>query len=333
MAPLEPQPTFASRSTLWVALFSGLLIVTAIILHRLAGMATPVALTLMGSGIAGAAVTILVAAFATLQLWRRQALGGAYVVAGVAIALAIVAWPAAYAPTFARLPRLHDVSTDMRTPPRYVALAARRGPAANPVAYPGASAAEAQAASYPDLKTFTMDRSAEDAFEIARDAVRRVRLQVVSEEPPLEGRRREVEGVIEAVDRTLLVGFYDDVVIRVIGDDRQARIDIRSSSRYGRHDLGRNAQRVRTLLKEIQARLEASVPGSPGYLRNNRFKNRPIQGALPRRGSAADPTKGARPPSRGPAASDARRGPEQKGTPPAREPGRARDTQDQRSPR
>ena len=44
------------------------------------------------------------------------------------------------------------------------------------------------------------------------------------------------------------------------GDDEHARIDVRSASRYGRHDLGRNADRVRQILKEIVVRMESVVP-------------------------------------------------------------------------
>jgi hypothetical protein len=60
----------------------------------------------------------------------------------------------------------------------------------------------------------------------------------------------------------LLLGFYDDVVIRVEGDEERARIDIRSASRYGSHDLGRNADRIRQILKEIVVRLESVVPAA-----------------------------------------------------------------------
>jgi len=37
---------------------------------------------------------------------------------------------------------------------------------------------------------------------------------------------------------------------------------VRSASRFGRHDLGRNAERVRQVLKEIVMRLESVVPAA-----------------------------------------------------------------------
>jgi len=74
---------------------------------------------------------------------------------------------------------------------------------------------------------------------------------IVAENPPLAGKT----GSIEATDRSKIFGFTDDVVIRVAGVGRNARVDVRSSSRHGDHDLGRNAQRVRVLFSEVKTRL------------------------------------------------------------------------------
>ena len=51
-----------------------------------------------------------------------------------------------------------------------------------------------------------------------------------------------------------MMGFTDDVVIQVKGDDAHAIIDVRSVSRYGMHDLGANAARIRKLFEEVTAR-------------------------------------------------------------------------------
>jgi uncharacterized protein (DUF1499 family) len=59
-------------------------------------------------------------------------------------------------------------------------------------------------------------------------------------------------GRIEATDTTLWFGFTDDIVVRVqsagaIG----AKVDIRSKSRVGTSDYGRNAERVREYLRSL----------------------------------------------------------------------------------
>ena len=77
------------------------------------------------------------------------------------------------------------------------------------------------------------------------------------------------DGIIEAVARTPILGFRDDVVVRVRPTADGARIDVRSASRYGRNDLGTNAARVRNLLDDIDdgsgdaAAAEEAAPSPP----------------------------------------------------------------------
>jgi len=80
---------------------------------------------------------------------------------------------------------------------------------------------------------------------------------VIARSPPQGGRR---EGRIEAIARTPIMGFRDDVVIRVRAEPDGARIDARSSSRYGSFDFGTNAGRIRTLMNEIEDAIRAQKP-------------------------------------------------------------------------
>jgi hypothetical protein len=52
------------------------------------------------------------------------------------------------------------------------------------------------------------------------------------------------------------MGFTDDVLIQVKGDDAHAIVDVRSVSRYGMTDLGANAKRIRKLFDEVNTALE-----------------------------------------------------------------------------
>ena len=60
--------------------------------------------------------------------------------------------------------------------------------------------------------------------------------------------------------RTPILGFRDDVVVRIRPDPDGARIDIRSTSRYGRHDFGTNAARVRSLSEAIDDAVDSLKP-------------------------------------------------------------------------
>jgi uncharacterized protein (DUF1499 family) len=53
------------------------------------------------------------------------------------------------------------------------------------------------------------------------------------------------------------MGFREDVIIRVRPSGRGAVVDIRSASRFGRHDFGSNAARVRALRAELADEFEA----------------------------------------------------------------------------
>ena len=59
------------------------------------------------------------------------------------------------------------------------------------------------------------------------------------------------DGVIEATARTPIMGFRDDVVIRISPLGQGTRVDVRSASRVGTHDLGANASRIRSMLEDI----------------------------------------------------------------------------------
>jgi hypothetical protein len=98
----------------------------------------------------------------------------------------------------------------------------------------------------------SLERSAPEVFSLVHEAVERLGWNIVVNEAPGE----TGAGRIEATDRTLVMGFTDDVVVQVKGDDAHAIIDARSVSRYGMHDLGANAARIRKLFGEVTAALE-----------------------------------------------------------------------------
>ena len=259
MRPPPPLgPSIFARWTSRIAVFSVGVLATAILLHRLFALPTPVAFNLAALAFAGAAFSLLLALAATVGVWRTGRPGTARIVFAVLVSLGLLSWPLIYLPEYETLPKINDITTNAASPPNFVAIAKLRGAGANAIAYPGAVFAKAQAAAYPDIKAIEINRSSDEAFELAADAIRRLKLDVVGQEAPNIKTGRP--GTIEIVDRSLILGFYDDVVIRVTGDGEQARIDLRSAARYGAIDLGRNAERVRQLLKEIVVRMESVVP-------------------------------------------------------------------------
>jgi uncharacterized protein (DUF1499 family) len=213
-------------------------------------VSTPVAIKLLAVAVTGAAIAFLLGVAAMVNIWREGYLGARRATVGVVVSALMLAAPAAVLPKVLRLPRIHEVSTDTQTPPAFSKLALARQGDANPATFQHATAAE-QASAYPDIQPLSLNHSVEQAFDTVREAVHGFEWNVIREQPPEDGRA----GIIEAVDRSPIFGFTDDIVIRVGGTTRESRIDMRSSARYGDHDLGRNAERVRLLFGEVKTRV------------------------------------------------------------------------------
>jgi hypothetical protein len=72
----------------------------------------------------------------------------------------------------------------------------------------------------------------------------------------------EDRGLLSAESRTLVLRFVDDVQVSVTLDENaQTRVDVASSSRKGRGDLGQNARRIRAFFRTLDRRVGAG-PGT-----------------------------------------------------------------------
>jgi len=189
-------------------------------------------------GLAAAAVALL------MLVWprtRRGSVGTLLVALLVGLAVAFVLWNGMRQAR--QVPPIHDISTDTRDPPAFVAVLPLRADAANPATYGGPETARAQAEAYPDLRTQRLELPPEQAFERALEAAREMGWEIVAADP--------ASGRIEATATTLWFGFKDDVVIRIRPDAGGSRVDVRSVSRVGKGDAGANAERIRAYLERL----------------------------------------------------------------------------------
>lgn len=245
---------YESRKAIWsqrIALLFLLLFAVTFALHRLGELPTAYAMKLWGVAIAGAVFAVMLALLALGGIWREGYSGAGRAVWGLVLGIAMLALPTWSLPKLLALPRISEVSTDVQSPPSFQAiLPMRQGPDVNPVAFEPENAV-VQAKAYPDIKPLPINRPAGETFSAVREAVKQLNWDIVAEQPPAE----RGAGKIEATDRSKVFGFVDDVVIRVADVGGRARIDVRSSSRHGVHDLGRNADRVRVLFSEVKTKL------------------------------------------------------------------------------
>lgn len=262
MRAREPEASALSRWTSRLAMFCLILVAAAFFLHRLFGMPTPVAANIVLTALAGAGIALLLGILAAVRIWRAGGGGAARIVAGLFIALLLLSGPLVLMAMARNYPAIYDVTTDPASPPPFDVLGMARTQLENKAVYPGPQFGAQQQRAYPDLKPMVLNRSQSEAFELVVDALKRLGLTIVRQQEP--NMASGAPGFVEAVDRTLVLGLYGDVAIRVTGGGEEARVDLRSASRFGATDFGINAERLRTIMKEIVARMEETVPTADG---------------------------------------------------------------------
>lgn len=245
--PFHDEPV--SKIALWssrLALFSFVVAAMSIIIVRSNILEIVPALATFAAALVFAGLAILFAFAAFIVIWRQGISGLGRALLGLFLGLALLAYPAYLGTRALKLPPITDVTTDPTNPPRFDALARLRPRDRND--YPGAAVAALQRAAYPDIAPLELDAPPKVAYDAALALVTKRKWTIADARTPTLARR---DGVIEAVARTPIMGFRDDVVIRVTPIGQGTRVDVRSASRVGGHDFGANASRIRSLLEDI----------------------------------------------------------------------------------
>ena len=246
-----------SRAALWsrrLAWFSLAVLLVALAAFRMAEPSEQGLAPIIASyGFVALALLLSVVAF--VRIWQSGHRGVGMAAQAFLLSLVLLA-PAAYAVfKLTTLPRLNDVSTDIDDPPAFsrsrVALDARKGRVPPDVP---AERRRIQRQAYPKAVPIVLELPAEIAFDIARKAALAQGWRVLESARP---GGRTGAGRIEAVARTRILRFSDDITIRVRPRADGSRIDIRSASRLGSHDFGANAARIAAFADEIELLVEA----------------------------------------------------------------------------
>jgi hypothetical protein len=250
-----------SRLAIWsrrLALFALAVAVLSIVIVRSGLLEIVPALATFAAALIFAALAVLLSLPAYVVIWRQGRTGLGSALSGMMLGLLLLVYPAYLGYKATKLPPISDITTDPGNPPRFDMLARQRPP--DRIAYPGAAAAQMQQKAYPDVVPLQVNAPVRLTFDVALGLVTKRKWHLVDARPPVGGRR---DAVIEATARTPIMGFRDDVVIRVSATANGARVDMRSASRYGLYDFGANAARVRSLLEDLDDAVGAAPEPRP----------------------------------------------------------------------
>lgn len=151
-------------------------------------------------------------------------------------------------------PAIHDVTTSPEDPPVFEAALEHSDNKGRDLTYPqgGRDVPRLQRQAYPDLVPIELEVSPERALDAALSAANRLGWTMMDVKID--------RGRFEAWDGSSIFGFVDDVVVRVRrsgGSKGGSRVDVRSTSRLGRGDVGANARRIRRFREMLYGDIEA----------------------------------------------------------------------------
>lgn len=193
-------------------------------------------------GAAAAAAVSFVGLILELLQSDKSRVNISVAVASILFGLVIFSIPAGFR-LGPQIPPIHDITTDTNNPPEFVAVVSMNTPGRT--VYEGPSIAVQQQEAYPDIQPIVLDAPAEEVFNKAVATVEEMGWDLVDADP--------TAGRVEATDTTFWFGFKDDVVIRVQSEGMGSRMDVRSLSRVGGSDVGKNAERIREFVSVFKS--------------------------------------------------------------------------------
>jgi hypothetical protein len=244
----ERKQSAAGRWARRFAIFSAVLLTTAGFGHRYELVDTMDFFWLLGLvlvlAVAGAALAIA----GLFNLIERGARTGVASIAALFVSMAVLAPYALASYLVLALPTLSDVATDPLDPPLFSRASQLRTGAMNRIGPITEEAAALQAEAYPELAGRRYELVPETVIE-ALDAVLAGRgWELLATPVTSDG---GLSFTVELSAPTFVLRFPVDAAIRVTDEGESSYVDMRMSSRYGRHDLGDGARRIASFMADL----------------------------------------------------------------------------------
>lgn len=234
--------------------------VVAIFLHRAGAITSSDFIVAGGAGVLIGLAALVVGLVAFVRIWMTGDRGWRPASVGVGVGLICLAPLVSAAVMAVRYPPVHDVSTDFDRPPPILGEV-RFGLGAG---YSDPVIRERLANAFPNAVARDYPLPATETFALVAELAALRGWHTIEERAPVDD---PDVGWLNAIAMTWL-GWRDEISIRVQTAPGGARVDIRSVSYEGAHDLGANGLRIEEFLlaldEAVTARTQALGLLGPG---------------------------------------------------------------------
>lgn len=260
VAYLEQRTSKTAGWSRRLASFSAVLFIVAGLGHRYGLLETVPFLCVLGIVAVLAVCALLSAFFAFPHVWNNGDHGGGDLTFGTLVALVVlVPFLLSGYRAFA-YPELSDISTDVDDPPALTMATKNRAPGMNPLTLPTAAQRKLQMEKYPQVTGRRYDLPFDRTLDAVETVLSRTDWKLFG---PLSVSGEESELTIGALAYTTFFAFPIDVSIRLVDEGDTTYVDMRSASRYGRHDFGDNAARITGFLQDLDAEVATQTGEAP----------------------------------------------------------------------
>lgn len=244
------EPSTAAHWAVPPAVFSVVLGVVATIAHRSTMLSTQNFILVLTVAFIVAGVGFLLSFLGLYAVWSRAAKGGKRSAWAFFLSLPVLGLGLLAVFFLVTTAPLSDISTDTLDPPHFDALS-EVSEGAN-INEPPRLDRQIQANFYPFLTGRRYALATETIVGHVKRQLSEYGWQRAYEKARTTG---EGEWLLEATVKTPVFGFVDYVVLRITDEGDAAYVDMRSTAKFGRYDLGGNARRINDFMKALDVRV------------------------------------------------------------------------------
>lgn len=278
-----------------LALFALPYFALTILMHRFGNITAVQAIGLLTFGFVLLVISIMLAIRAMVQLWNDGAKGGKMMISGLLLSSLMMAPFIVFAVLAVRYPAVNDVSTNVSALPEFsnktLKIRASKGvPVENDVALSYADGdISAILESYPKISPRRYPAGQERVLEAVKtivakrgwritavrglaDVEKTPKREIKADKKKKKKSKKKDAGALavadnglettivndiylDAVSLSFVFAFKNDVVVKIIAEENNTLVEMRSAARWGTHDFGVNAGIIERFLADLDQNL------------------------------------------------------------------------------